>query len=82
MFHQKISKRAKDSKLTLKFKSIQYLAIFIKTNENDSDKTILNDITLIGNYKKISRKSIPINNITPTINKTHCSVSNCWQSNE
>ena len=43
----------KDSKLTLKFKSIQYLAIFIKTNQDNYDKTLINNIALIGNYDEI-----------------------------
>ena len=39
-----------ESKLALKFKSIQYLAIFIKTNQNETQKTLINNILFIGDH--------------------------------
>ena len=43
-------KLQKDSKLALKFRSIQYLAIYIKTNQNETEKTLINNIILNGVY--------------------------------
>ena len=36
--------------MSLKFKSIQYLAIYIKTNQNETEKTLINNIILNGDY--------------------------------
>ena len=37
-----------NSKLSMKFNKIQYLAIYIESNQNETEKTILNAIKLIG----------------------------------
>ena len=39
-----------DSKNSIKFKNTKYLAIHIKSNQNDTEKTILNAIKLNGKY--------------------------------
>ena len=38
--------------MAVKYKSLQCLAIFIKTDQDNYDKTLINQISLIGQYEK------------------------------